>query len=307
MIFLLRCALLLAVVASLAACGRDDAQSPAQSSIPAELPPRAWPPLGWAWSQVRAPGAPALRYGVSSPSTPPLGHLVIVPDQGESAELYFETARDLNAEGLVVWVLDSAGSPRARGFEGRAAALTTLIQDVVRPSPGGLTLAAHGDGALPALLALQRGTRGIDRLFLWSPTLETPAQGHAAAWMSRIGLGGMQAFGSVRSPPAGDPARDEIVRQAWSRTNPHGQDDRVTWNEIASAGRLTRAFTRPDQLARVRIPVAIRGPSDGFCERLAVCAYVRTDGRPEHLAVDGRREAWLDALIRFALPQAHGR
>ena len=132
------------------------------SRPPPSLAPRFLAPEGWAWGVVQAEGQPQLRYGVSSPvGTGTRGHVLIVPAYGESAEVWFETARQLNAQGYAVWVLERAGqggsgrylSPHdlghSDGFEAGAEAVRGLIAGVIRPAGDTpLVLLGAGDAAL---------------------------------------------------------------------------------------------------------------------------------------------------------------
>ncbi len=64
-------------------------------------------------------------------------HLVLMAGADESAEVYFETARDLTAAGWNVWVLDPAASPSAgdSSFHGSRSPVTKMARETcgVRP------------------------------------------------------------------------------------------------------------------------------------------------------------------------------
>ena len=107
----------------LAGCQRGDPQAPFTASRP---PPgvqsRFYAPDGWTWGLVQPGGVPPARYGVSAPSGVPRADLLILTSYGEPAEIWFETARDLNAQGYVVWVLEPVG----QGGSGRYSRLRDL-------------------------------------------------------------------------------------------------------------------------------------------------------------------------------------
>ena len=110
---------LLCLALLLTACGQGGGREPfTDSRTPPGLASRFLAPEGWAWGLAQAEGFPAQRYGVSSPSTGPVAHIVVLPGYGESAEAWFETARDFNARGYTVWVLEGAGQGGSGRFTG---------------------------------------------------------------------------------------------------------------------------------------------------------------------------------------------
>src|SRR5262249_31672451 len=89
--------------------GHDSRDGFADSRPPPGLAERFYPPEDWAWGFLQVGDAPAQRYGVAAPPVTPRADVLILPDYGESAETWFETARDLTASGYVVWVLEGVG------------------------------------------------------------------------------------------------------------------------------------------------------------------------------------------------------
>ncbi|HEX7760444.1 MAG TPA: alpha/beta hydrolase, partial [Caulobacteraceae bacterium] len=156
---------------TLAACKGDGADEPfVESRTPADLGPRFYPPENWGWGLVQVGNAPPQRYGVSAPPTAVRAQILVLPDYGETAETWFETAGDLNAMGYNVWVLDGAGQggsgrltqPRdlgyLRSFNPDLAAVGAMVATVIRPTPTApLILLGQGVGGMIAVRAIERG------------------------------------------------------------------------------------------------------------------------------------------------------
>ncbi len=174
-------AVVLAVVAAavifavIGAAGHDNRDAFADSRPPPDLAERFYPPENWAWGELQPAGGSVQRYGVSAPAVYSRADVLILPDYGESAETWFETARDLNAAGYTVWVLEGVGQGGSarlsghrdlgelRSFDGDVGGVRGMIDAVIRPAPGRpLVLMGEGVGAL---LAARRGLvrRGPER------------------------------------------------------------------------------------------------------------------------------------------------
>jgi len=317
---------LLAVLCVLAAgCRASDDLAPfTESRAPPGLAERFLPPEGWAWGLIQVGAAPAQRYGVSGASGPPQADLLILPGYGESAEAWFETARDLNALGLTVWVLDRAGQggsgrfvgPRDLGhvpsFDPDVAAVRALARQVIRPTRDRpLVLLAQADAAVVGLRAVEIGAP-VDRVILSSPVFDAPP----------VKAGGWALRGAAARPPGwrpwrrdgpeapagfrGDPLRGR-VQHAWQLANP---DLRMSGPSRGWALAFHAAVTAERQeRATAKSPVLlIRGsarsnPNWGPCSGLMNC---RTLSVPEaggemHLERDAVRRRWLAAVAAFAM------
>lgn len=88
--------------------------------------------------------------------------LALLPGSGQHSGHYHEFARRLNAAGIAVWTLDTAGQGLSEGDTDRPARLPDLVDDAVRfvavvcasvPDLP-LTLMGHSLGAITALAAL---------------------------------------------------------------------------------------------------------------------------------------------------------
>lgn len=222
--------------------GAEERGAFTDSRIPPALGPRFWAPEGWAWGLIGLGDAPVQRYGVSSTTIAPRGNLLILTDDGETAEVWFETARDLNAAGYTVWVLERAGqggSARYAGprdlihvssFDDDVAATKTLARIIVQNDPKTpLTLVGQGVGGLVALSAIEKGAPTA-ALVLSSPRLAPTTKLPALpGWLIEAGLGrlpedlgqgwkreGPDAFAAGRTQDR----RRGAVQLAWQTANP---------------------------------------------------------------------------------------
>ena len=164
--------------------------------------------------------------------------MLILPDYGESAETWFETARDLTANGTTVWVLEGVGqggSERLAGrrdlgelksFDADVAATQAMIDLVIRPTAQRpLVLMGQGVGALVAARAVETGADPV-ALILSAPDCRA---GQPAGMLVFIGLGQFRAPGGDawrRDAPddfAAHRTHDAFrgaVTHAWQLANP---------------------------------------------------------------------------------------
>eukprot|EP01030_Chromulinospumella_sphaerica_P020885 gene20885-20809_t len=176
--------LLLCLALLLSACGQDGGREPfTESRTPPVISARFLPPEGWAWGLVQAGDYPAQRYGVSSPATGPLAHIVILPGYGESAEAWLETATDFNARSYTVWVLEGAGQGGSGRFTGGRdvghipdmqpdlLGVKALLRMVIPEDGKPVILVGERSGAVVAILAAREGYGGDAQVLLapWKP------------------------------------------------------------------------------------------------------------------------------------------
>lgn len=314
----------------LAGCRIEDARAPfTDSRIPPGLEQRFYPPEGWAWGLIKAGKAPAARYGVCAPARRPRADVMILAGHGEGAEQWFETARALNADGYVVWVLEPVGDggsarwslPRdlrhARSLEPDAALAKAMGERIIARRP--LVLLASQTSAPTALAALGSGLV-VDGLVLSAPRLaprgggQTPQQG----LMVTLGLGGFRARGSAGWTREGpddralglthDAARGR-VRLAWQIANP---DLRTGGPSLAWNAAFVRAAARAADATgpKLNVPALVFAPDSTLedartlCRRLNQCSLqpFGPAGSALHLEVDEVRGAWLSALAAFIEP-----
>lgn len=304
----------------LAACGRDDALAPfAESRVPPSLSARFQPPEGWAWGFIRAGLNPIQRYGVASTSRAPRAVVVIVPGYGESAEVWFETTRDLVAGGYTVWVLDRAGQggsarsvmPRdlghATSFGPDVAALRNLLKVVIRPPEDTpVIVLAHADGAVVALQAVEDGLK-VEGLIASSPWLAAPqAATGGVPGLARMPAPSWRAW--TRNGPD-DLARGLThdrwrgkVGQAWQVANPDLRmaGPSLGWNAAHRAA--SRNVVMRAQSARP--PLLMLNPGDDaadICRRAPRCRAEPIPGarRALHLEADRWRDVWKRKVTAF--------
>jgi len=307
------------VLLVLPACSRDGGGPLLDSRTPPSLGPRFYPPEGWAFGVLSLAGAPRMRYGAVAPDTPPRADVVILPAYGESAEVYYETARDLTGRGYAVWVLDAAGQGgserfpgptdlgRSNGFGVDAAALEGLLTQVVRPSAvRPVVVAASGASALTALLAAEHGRAPVDGFFLWDPALSSPAGAARAAEMTRWRLGGLRAEGGQAwTRPTRDLSGRATLAAAWQLADPDLRMGGPAWEWIAAEAEAQREAFAPDRKKGLRSPVLVQAALASGADRLCLGAVrcqvldAPPGPLPRHLAADPVRNAWLAALSGF--------
>lgn len=309
---MIRAALLAAMMLLLGACGRETAlEAFAESRVPPSLSARFFPPDGWAWGFIKSGTQPMQRYGVAAPSRVPVAVVVIVPGYGESAEVWFETARDLIERGYTVWILDRAGqggserysAPRDVGsvtsFGPDVANLRNLVRQVVRPEPGApVVLVSHADGIVTAVRAMESGLR-VSGLVAASPALAprrklpgrmTPGRGWNREAPDDLTLGLTH-----------DPWRGK-VRMAWQVANP---DLRMA----APASSWRKAYEAASRAAeaeadRIHTPILMLNPGSPeteLCRRAGVCQTRRIAGARAalHLESDPWRSRFLQEVSAF--------
>ncbi len=318
----LRLAALIAILVALAACQKDDGPKEpfALSRVPSPLGARYYPPDGWAWGFFQLGEAPIQRYGVSSPPVVPKGQILILPGYGESAEGWFETARDLGVKGYTVWILEAPGqggsgrwladrqTGHARDMNAEAGALRTFIRSVIRPGPEDrLFLLASGE-AFPIALAAAESGAGLAGVILSDPAAPgAPSPRFSFAPPADTAIAGGQPW---RRPDAGPPLAPRAAAQAaWQLTNPDLRIGPYTWGYVRAFRGLQARVTPAAALARVRIPLlclnrAGSGPSP--CGSAPTGADIAIDSSvPPQWAPDQSRAVWLAAILDATAPRDH--
>ncbi|MBO9709423.1 MAG: alpha/beta hydrolase [Caulobacter sp.] len=326
----------------IAACGDRSPSAPfAESRTPPALGERFQAPPGWAWGYVAVGEDKLQRYGVSAAPGVSRGQVLILPGYGESAEVWFETARDLNGRGYTVWVLErqgQGGSERetawrdlghATSFAPDVTAVRAMVKAVIRPKGRDpFAILGHAEGALVALKALEEGV-GADTAILSSPVFDLASPPRAKGELIRLARGARSlGLGFVRYPGqrgwkregpddlalglTHDPERG-AVRQAWQMANPDLRmgSPSLAWyaafyDAVDAAGQDLAKVTTPVVMLEagqdVRAPAA---PQHAVCSALPHCAETRyPDARHAlHLETDSRRQAWLEAVDQALRPR----
>jgi len=314
------------LIVLLSGCGGADDRAPfTDSRIPPSLGPGFWAPEGWAWGLIGVGDAPVQRYGVSSTLGTPRANIVILTGQGETAEVWFETVRELNTAGHTVWVLERAGqggSARYGGphdlihaptFDDDIAAVRTLTRTLAQGSPDTpVVLVGAGMGGLVALRAVQQGA-AIDGLVLSAPDLKPDGSLDGwQVWLAKVGLGAIpQGLGTgwKRDAPdafarglTGDRERGAL-QVAWQTANP---DLRMGGVSLSWRGAFAQAATAAgDGTAAARTPTLLLTPPGGegasICQVLPTCRPAILAGAKALPHLDSRsvRTAWLAGLESF--------
>ena len=318
--------LALAAAVLLGSCGRSDPKEPfTDSRAPPGVESRFLAPGGWAWGLVKVGDAPAARYGVSSPSGTPHADVLVLTSYGEPAEVWFETARDLNDRGYVVWVIEAVGqggSGRysrlrdlgyAESFAPDVWAAGAMVQKVIRRRP--LIVMASGTSA-PVALQTALAAPGVDGLILTSPRLSPDASPSAsdAPARQRLGVGWLRADlhgGWSRKGPddralglTHDAARGRL-RLAWQTANPDLRMGSPSWSWITAFAEASRAAEAAEPRASIPTlilqPSAGAGPAGAACKRMFRCTLELQGpaGPALELEVDAVRRPWLSAVAAF--------
>ena len=323
------CALLL-----LCGCeGKPGAQGEAgEIHIPAGLSGRFYPPEGWAWGKLKVEEAPRLRYGVAAPVRAVKAEVLILPDTGEPAEAWFETASDLIDRGYGVWVLDWAGQGGSARWGGAGdrlyalsldpdvAAVRVMVDRVVRPRGGApLVLVGDGLGAQLAMRALAAGLPNVQGAVLGTPALAArstrlapPFGDWGADLAGRIGFGRPFVAGepSWRAPASIPHGRDGVSEMGM-QANPALRDGGASLAWTAAYNRSAAAARDPMVLGKVTLPVLmLADPKDGAardaCYAMKACRLLPSAGGAPHLAADAMRSHWLDETAGFIAAHTRG-
>jgi lysophospholipase len=286
-----------------------------ESAPPPGLAEQFYPPENWAWGELQVDGAPPQRYGVAAPVVVSKAAVLILPDYGESAETWYETARNLTADGVTVWVLDGIGQGGSgrlsaqrdlgelHSFDADAAATKAMIDQVIRPEPRRpLIVLGQGVAALVAARAVETGA-AADGLILSAPSCAGATPGGTLVF---VGLGRSRAPGGdswTRSRPddfAVHRTHDAwrgAVTHAWQLVNPDLRMGGPSLDWQAALGALEAAVRR-DQ-GQLRTPtLVLEGdkPGDCFAPPGATHQTIAGAGPALELEADPQRAAWLAAI-----------
>ena len=290
------------------------------SRAPAGLGAGQLPPSGWAWGYIQTGQRPPQRYGVTSPPIVPKADIVILPGYGESAEVWFETVRDLVLEGYTVWVLERAGQggsgryvlPRDMGyvpsFEPDISTLRAFVRTIVRPRIGRpLILVGYADGAVVGLRAVQTGLI-VDGIVMVSPMTTKPFA-HRIIGLERFPSPGWKPW-HQRMPDdftrglTHDRLRGS-TRSAWQAANPDLRMAGPSRGWIAAFGEASHQAL--DQAAATEAPILVITGNSADADIMALCRSAKhcrarkiADAKQAlHLESDKWRRPWLEAVKAF--------
>jgi lysophospholipase len=299
--------------------GHDNTGPFVESQPPPGLAERFYPPEGWAWGLIQVGETPAQRYGVVGSSGTPRVQVLILPDYGESAEDWFETARDLGATGATVWVLDGVGQGgsarltrhrdlgEVTSFDSDVAAVRAMIEIVIQPKPSvPLVILGEGQGAIIAMRAAETGATPA-ALILSSLQCRTVSPGRG--WILALGFGAQRAPGGSgwrRDAPdafAQHRTHDRwrgAVGRLWQIANPDLRMGGPSRDWLAADARLqTEAQS---DVARIQPPTLVIDPAGvPACLSPPGATTLTLPGASPSLELedDVRRNAWLGAIEDF--------
>ena len=306
----------------LAACGRGDRDAFVESAPPPGLAERFHTPQAWAWGEIEVGEAPVQRYGVAPASGVAKAQVLILPDYGESAETWFETARDLSAAGDTVWVLEGVGQGGSgrlaarrdlgelTSFDTDVAATEAMIDLVIRPTAQRpLVLMGQGVGALVAARAVETGAAPA-ALILSAPDCR-PAE--PAGVLVFLGLGQFRAPGGdawrrdapddAASRRTHDPFRGAVTH-AWQLANPSLRLGGPTLDYEAALARL-QGLTESDLVRLHATPSLVIAPTPScLTSSGAQVNTIPTADPALELEDTPHRTRWLTAIERFTAETA---
>jgi lysophospholipase len=308
----MRRVLALLLLLCLAACKkpRGDPAPDLQTRLPPGVESRFWAPPGWAWGALKIGDRPFVRYGVSPAPAIPLANVIILTGYGESAEQWFETARELNDADYTVWILESAGqggsaryaSPADLGhvpdFEGDILGLPSLIRHVIRPAANRpLYVIASGSAWLPAMAAFERKAPGA--MLILSDPIEPPAPGPSpSSALKTQRASGQPAW--IRPDAKAALPRRQKAAQAWAVANPDLRMGGASWGWFAARAKLRDQALSASGMAALQTPVLVLSQSAGVvpCPQLPRCVEQSVAGAvPYQQSDDADRQPWLEALL----------
>lgn len=228
-----------------------------------------------------------LRYAVfRSGSQMPRGTIVLLPGRNEPIEKYFETIRDLNAQGLWVAIFDwrgQGGSPRLlrsprRGHVRRMRDferdLDVFLEHIVLPDTKlPFFILGHSMGALVALKAAPRLANRVERMALVAPFVGATGLGIPngllkilAKLATLFGLGWIQFSRDrlLNRPFDANNLTSDPVRfarnQAIVQTHPELGIGPPTARWIATMIDTIEEVTTMDHLRKIEVPCLVIAP-----------------------------------------------
>ena len=257
-----------------------------------------------------------------------LGTVLLVQGRNECIEKYFETARDLAAEGFATVTFDwrgQGGSDRligdpmrgyVRDFNEYETDLHTVLEsETLADSPGPVSIAAHSMGALVSLLAAPRVEGRVARIVALAPLIRIASQpfSHTTmrvflAVLRALRLGRLYAAGGPRAPepPAfetnvltSDPARHARNARLFVE-HPHLALGGPTVAWAHAALRAMARVRRERLLVRIGLPSLLVGAGDDtVVSTRSVERLARRMRNANCVVIDGARHELLQERDRY--------
>jgi lysophospholipase len=293
--------------------------------------PEAPAPEGASAEWFESSGGARLRAALFPCQGEARGSVVLSPGRTEPIEKYFETARELNARGLVVLAHDWRGqglsqrmlpdrlAGHAQGFEAYLGDYTALLDAFAARLPKPWIGFAHSMGACLQLLAMVKGEGRLSAAFLSAPMLAVHT-GPWPLWFTRgiVGATGLIGSRNAYALPVYDPLADTFaldrlthdrVRydryKAQLRACPDLAIGAITWGWLDFALKAGATIAAPGALEPIGVPVAmvaagedrlvLNGAARIAARRLPKGSYTEVAGAYHEILMETdevRREAW---------------
>ena len=277
---------------------------------------RFQPPQGWQWGSFKNADGASLRFGRCTATTALHGTIVLLPGYQSTIEDFFETARDFQAHGFDVWILDwrgQGGSDRwlpdrqktySRGFDRDERDLVRFTSRVVRPR-GPVYLVGESFGGHIGLRALHDFPNLARAAAFSSPAIAFKT-GTTSSSIVRIlaGAAAMLGFDTEYAlgqsdwsfdPDAGGPKDDAVndrerglAAEAWAIIDPRLREGGATWGYLNAFFGSTDIETAQGWMNAIRTPVLVgEVPNDAIavaplmaasCRAMAKCALMEFPG-----------------------------
>ena len=265
---------------------------------------------GVAGRRLRACAAPSLRESAR-------GTVIVCPGRTEFIEKYFEVARELQARGFAVVILDWPGqglSERlledpSKGhidrFETFMGALSNGLEALAGDLPRPYVALAHSMGGAIALAALARKMVKVE-----AAAFSAPMWGLPLNFVARYLIWAMRAMGKsgdfARQPGPAETFQTNIVTHDQARwqlqrdlidANPDLELGPVTWGWLGASLDILNQTTKPALLRQIDIPVLLASAGEEkLVDNRAHARVARHLPDCTHITVNGARHEILMEL-----------
>lgn len=236
------------------------------------------------------------------------GTCIVCPGRTEFIEKYFEVARELQARGFAVLILDWPGQGRSerlladprKGHIDRFETFMDALEDGLEAVAGGLprpfVALAHSMGGAILLGALAARRVKVEAAAFSAPMWglrQGPFGLRYIVWVMRM-LGRSGAYARPPGPPetfeqnvvTRDPARWRLQRDLIEAA-PDLDLGPVTWGWLGAALRIVSVFAKRTRLEEIDIPVLVASASgEKLVDNAAHAAICARLPRSEHIVIE---------------------
>jgi lysophospholipase len=260
----------------------------------------------------------------------PRGTCIVCPGRTEFIEKYFEVARDLQARGFAVLIIDWPGQGLSQRlledpqkghidrFETFMGALRNGL-DAMEELPRPYVSLAHSMGGAIALAAIGQGLVKVEAAAFCAPMWGLPL-GRVQRyfiWAMRV-MGRSDDFAQKPGPP--ERFEDNIVtydRGRWQMnrdltdTAPELSLGPVTWGWLGASLDIVGRISQPDVLSRIDIPIFVASAADEklvdnrshahVAQHLPNCEHITVEHAMHEILMekDEKRDAFWDGFDRM--------